>query len=70
MDGKKGPGHLVVNINISLLYSYCTVVYAEMLKETQKNIRLCCYNFIIGGISIWRAGFAPLGYAYDAVGDS
>ena len=40
----RGPGHLVVNINISLLYSY-VVACAKMLKEIQKNIRLCCYYF-------------------------
>ena len=49
---------MVVNINISLLCLY-NVIYAEMLKETKKNMRFCCYYFIIGGISIGReAGFA------------
>ena len=32
----RGPGHLVVNINISLLYSY-TVANAKILKEPEKT---------------------------------
>ena len=47
-----GPGNLVVNINISLLYSY-TVVCAKMLKGTKKKaLGFVVIIFIIGGISI------------------
>ena len=68
----KGLGHVVVNINISLLYLY-TVVYAKMLKETEKTYGFVVIIFIIGGILIGRgSGLLPppppfLGYAYDEV---
>ena len=55
----RGPGHLVVNINISLLYSYAAVC-AKMLKEIEKTLGYVVIIFIIGGISIAReAGFLP-----------
>ena len=49
----RGPGLLVVNINISLLYSY-TVAYVKMLKETEKTKDFVVIIFIIGGISTGR----------------
>ena len=50
---------LVVNINLSLLYSY-TVVYAETLNEPEKTYGFVVIIFIIGGISIGRGrAFRP-----------
>ena len=64
---------MVVNINISLLYSNA-VVRAKMLKETEKTLGFVVIIFIIGGISIGRGADLlpppPLGYDYDKVGSN
>ena len=60
----RGPGHLVVNVNISLLHSYAAVC-AKMLKEIEKTSGFVVIIFIVGGISMAKgAGFLPhiLGY--------
>ena len=55
-----GPGHLVVNINVSLLYTY--TVEREKIKETEneKTLGFADIIFIIGYISIWGASLLPL----------